>query len=141
MYWIDLMRSTSPGLPHTSKKLFLTDGGTETWLEYKRGIELVNFSAFHLLNDAKATKEIREYYIAFANVALELGTSFIFDSLTYRASRDWGNLLGYSKGALAEMNHRCLALYRDVAAEVGLPDDDIVISGCIGPQRGCISIE
>jgi S-methylmethionine-dependent homocysteine/selenocysteine methylase len=101
---------------------------------YKRGLDLPHFSAFHLLNDTSAIATIRDYYRAFSDVALRLGTPFIFDNLTYRASRDWGALLGYSTEALAEMNHRCLALYRDVATEAGLAASDTVISGCIGPK-------
>lgn len=127
--------NTEPlALPHETNRLFLTDGGTETWLIHKRGLDLPNFSAFHLLNDPVATEEVRSYYRAFANVAIEHGTAFIFDSLTYRASRDWGELLGYSASALAEMNLKALALYRDVAEEAGLADRDVVISGCIGPK-------
>ncbi len=126
--------ATSPKLPHQSADMFLTDGGTETWLMYKRGLELPHFSAFHLLNDASATAAIREYYRTFADIAVRLETSFIFDSLSYRASRDWGTLLGYDAKGLAEMNHRCLALYRDVAQEAGLPLERTVLSGCIGPK-------
>jgi len=121
-------------LPHQTSDLFLTDGGTETWLMYKRGFELPEFSAFHLLNDKKATAALREYYRTFADIAVKLDTRFIFDSLTYRASRDWGRLLGYSDDGLAEMNHKCLQLYRDVSAEAGLAPERAVISGCIGPK-------
>ena len=128
------MPSNSFKLPHETENMFLTDGGTETWLMYKRGFELPEFSAFHLLNDARATEALREYYRAFADIAVNLGTGFIFDSLTYRASRDWGQLLGYSDKSLAEMNHKCIDLYRDCAAEAGLSEDKIVISGCIGPR-------
>ena len=128
------MIRTSPRLPHQSGDIFLTDGGTETWLMYKRGFELPEFSAFHLLNDRRSFAALREYYTAFANIAVKLGTPFIFDSLTYRASRDWGELLGYSPEGLAEMNHKCFELYRDCAAEAGLSAQDTVISGCIGPK-------
>lgn len=128
------MPRSAPTLPHHSDDIFLTDGGTETWLMYKRGFELPEFSAFDLLNDARATAAIREYYRAFADIALRLGTGFVFDSLTYRASRDWGRLLGYDDAGLAEMNHRCLDLYREIAKEAGLPDERVVISGCIGPK-------
>lgn len=128
------MNRTLPRLPHQTDDIFLTDGGTETWLIYKRGFELPEFSAFHLLNDKRATGALREYYTAFANIAVNLGTPFIFDSLTYRASRDWGALLGYSSEGLAEMNHKCFELYRECAAEAGLATENIVISGCIGPK-------
>lgn len=46
-----LMPDATPKLPHHSDDIFLTDGGTETWLMYKRGFDLPEFSAFHLLND------------------------------------------------------------------------------------------
>jgi len=128
------MTRTTPRLPHETDDIFLTDGGTETWLMYKRGFELPEFSAFHLLNDPRSAAALREYYTAFANVAVKLGTPFIFDSLTYRASRDWGALLGYSTQSLAEMNHKCFELYRECAVEAGLTEGDTVISGCIGPK-------
>ena len=128
------MSHMTPRLPHQTDDIFLTDGGSETWLMYKRGFELPNFSAFHLLNDKQASKALREYYVAFASVAVKLETPFIFDSLTYRASRDWGALLGYSAEGLAEMNHKCLELYRECAAEAGLTPESTVLSGCIGPK-------
>ncbi len=128
------MTRTTPRLPHETDDIFLTDGGTETWLMYKRGFELPEFSAFHLLNDPRSAAALREYYTAFANVAVKLGTPFIFDSLTYRASRDWGALLGYSTEGLAEMNHNCFELYRQCAAAAGLAPENAVISGCIGPK-------
>ncbi|WP_432817343.1 homocysteine S-methyltransferase family protein [Sulfitobacter sp. JB4-11] len=128
------MARTSPRLPHQTDDIFLTDGGTETWLMYKRGFELPHFSAFHLLNDEPSAAALQEYYTAFARIAVDLGTPFIFDSLTYRASRDWGALLGYSPQDLAEMNRRCFDLYRTCAQAAGLTDENTVISGCIGPK-------
>ncbi len=128
------MGTPRPRLPHETDRLFLTDGGTETWLIHERGLDLPNFSSFHLLKDRKATEVIRTYYRAFAAIAVEHGTAFIFDSLTYRASRDWGGLLGYSHEALEDANHASLALYREVASDVGLAGGDVVISGCIGPK-------
>ena len=128
------MSRPTPLLPHQTSTIFLTDGGTETWLMYKRGFELPEFSAFHLLNDERSAGALREYYAAFANIAVKLGTPFIFDSLTYRASRDWGDLLGYSTAGLAEMNHKCFELYRECATAAGLAPENIVFSGCIGPK-------
>lgn len=124
----------TPTLPHQTDRLFLTDGGTETWLMYKRGYHLPHFSAFHLLNDADAEAVLLGYYRDFAAIAARAGTGFIFDSLTYRASRDWGDLLGYDAPGLFDMNRRCFNLYRRAASEAGLPDTDCVLSGCIGPK-------
>lgn len=128
------MGTQRPALPHETNRVFLTDGGTETFLIHKRGLEMPYFSSFHLLRDADATEEIKAYYRAFANIAVDHGTAFIFDSLTYRASTDWGDLLGYSAGELVEMNLMALELYREVAQESGLAPSDVIISGCIGPK-------
>lgn len=128
------MGTQRPTLPHESNRVFLTDGGTETFLIHKRGLDMPYFSSFHLLRDADATDEIKAYYRAFANIAVEHGTAFIFDSLTYRASADWGALLGYSAAELTEMNFLALELYREIAQESGLAPSDVVISGCIGPK-------
>lgn len=129
------MTRTTPRLPHETDDIFLTDGGTETWLMYKRGFELPEFSAFHLLNDKQSASALREYYTAFAEVAVKLGMPFIFDSLTYRASRDWSALLGYSAEGLAEMNHKCFELYRECAVEAGLTTQDTVIRRCCRDPR------
>lgn len=128
-------------LPHQTTDLFLTDGGTETWLMYKRGFELEEFAAFHLLHNAKAKAVLHEYYRTFAEIAVRHGASFIFDSLTYRASRDWGRLLGYDGARLAEMNHACLELYQDAAGAAGLPASKTVISGCIGPKGDAYKLD
>jgi S-methylmethionine-dependent homocysteine/selenocysteine methylase len=93
-------------LPIHSRELFATDGGIETWLMYKKGFELPHFASFYLLDIPAGRKALRECYRSFVAVAQRYQSKYIFYSLTYRASRDWRNLLGYSKAALADMNHK-----------------------------------
>lgn len=131
----------TPTLPHQTSDIFLTDGGTETWLMYKRGFELEKFAAFHLLQNPRAESALREYYRMFAEVAVRHRARFVFDSLTYRASRDWGRLLGYSDAGLADMNHACFDLYREAARAAGLPSSRTVISGCIGPKGDAYKLD
>ncbi len=123
-----------PVLPHESTRLYLTDGGIETWLMYKKGFELPHFCSFHLLDQPAGREALQQYYREFALVAKKHGTPFIFCSMTYRASRDWGQLIGYSPAGLAEMNHKAFALYREIAAETDLAADATLYSGCIGPR-------
>lgn len=123
-----------PPLPHQSDRLFLTDGGTETWLMYKKGFDLPHFCSFHLLDDRTGREALQQYYREFALVAQGRGTAFIFCSLTYRASRDWGQLLGYSAAGLADMNHKAFDFYREVAAETNSDPRSTIYSGCIGPR-------
>jgi S-methylmethionine-dependent homocysteine/selenocysteine methylase len=121
-------------LPHQTDRLFLTDGGLETWLMYKQGFELPHFCSFQLLDDPAGHEALRQYYREFALLAREQQTGYVFCSLTYRASRDWGQLIGYSVDALAEMNHKAIGFYRGIAREVGLDPATTLYSGCIGPR-------
>jgi homocysteine S-methyltransferase len=79
-----------------SNELFLTDGGTETDLIYSKGFELSCFASFHLLNQIDGYQAIRDYYRQFAHMARDREVGFILCSLTYRASSDWGQELGYT---------------------------------------------
>ena len=121
-------------LPHRTGRLFLTDGGIETWLMYKKGFELPHFCDFQLLDDVKGREALRQYYREFALIARQHDTGYVFCSLTYRASREWGELIGFSAERLAEMNHKAITFYRDIAAEVGLDPKSTLYSGCIGPR-------
>jgi S-methylmethionine-dependent homocysteine/selenocysteine methylase len=56
-------------LPHQTDRLFLTDGGLETWLMYKQGFELPHFCDFQLLDDAAGREALRQYYREFALIA------------------------------------------------------------------------
>ena len=125
---------THCALPIHSRDLYVTDGGIETWLMYKKGFELPQFASFYLLDRPDGREALRQYYRSFVAVAQQFQSKYIFCSLTYRASRDWGDLLGYSKAALADMNHKAFAFYREIAAEMGTRDSDTLYSGCIGPR-------
>jgi S-methylmethionine-dependent homocysteine/selenocysteine methylase len=121
-------------LPHHTDRLYLTDGGIETWLMYKRGFDLPHFCDFHFLDDARGREALWLYYREFASIAMQHDTGYVFCSLTYRASRDWGQLIGISAGGLAEMNHQAIAFYREVARDVGLDPAGVLYSGCVGPR-------
>ena len=121
-------------LPHHTDRIFLTDGGIETWLMYRKGFELPHFCDFQLLDDVMGREALRQYYREFALIAKQHDAGYVFCSLTYRASRDWGQLLGFSAEGLVEMNHKAIAFYREIAGEVGLDPGSTLYSGCIGPR-------
>src|SRR6185369_10356458 len=58
----------------------------------------------------------------------------INEGLHYRASRDWGELVGLSREALEEINIRGIEFYRDFAREYASPDTPMVVGGVIGPR-------
>lgn len=121
-------------LPQLDGGLFLTDAGIETTLIYHDGQDLPHFAAFHLLRDAEGTEVLKRYFRRHARIAREEGTGFIFESATWRASLDWGETLGYSREALAEINRKAIAMLFDLREEFETWATPCVISGCIGPR-------
>ena len=128
------MSSYRHQLPQMSGDIFITDGGTETDLIYSRGFELPCFASFPLLNDAEGYAAIKDYYRKHAAIAKKYDVGFILDSLTYRASSDWADELGYTTRGLAEMNHKAIDLLREVGQEFESASCRMVLSGCLGPR-------
>ena len=119
-------------LPQLSDQLFITDGGLETYLIFEQGIELPDFASFHLLHAPAGEETIRAYFRAYAAIARQYGTGLILDTLTWRASGDWGARHGLDAAALARINTRSVALLEELRAEFApVPT---LISGCLGPR-------
>lgn len=120
-------------LPQLADTVFLTDTGIETTLIFHDGFDLPYFAAVTLLRDEAGRKRLDRYFLDHAQLAAQSGTGFIIESATWRASPDWGDLLGYSRPALADANR--LAVESLVAQRSQLDSDiDVVVSGCIGPR-------
>jgi S-methylmethionine-dependent homocysteine/selenocysteine methylase len=59
-------------LPQLSgERAFVTDGGLETDLIFNRTVDLPEFAAFPLLDEAVGMREVRAYYEGFLTVARE----------------------------------------------------------------------
>jgi homocysteine S-methyltransferase len=123
-----------PALPQLDGSIFLTDGGMETTLIFKRGLELPHFAAFTLLGDERREDELRRYYESYIAVADAAGRGLVLDTATWRASRDWGALLGYGEDELVAANERAVRLVaglRDDRPESAPP---LVVNGVVGPR-------
>jgi homocysteine S-methyltransferase len=120
-------------LPQLSGEMFITDGGMETTLIFDDGIDLPDFASFVLLNDADGIEALRAYYAAYLEIAAEHGVGIVLDTPTWRANPDWGNRLGYSTEALADIDRLGVALLEELRA-TGNGAPQLIISGCIGPR-------
>jgi S-methylmethionine-dependent homocysteine/selenocysteine methylase len=120
-------------LPQLDGGTFITDGGMETTLIFHQGLELPEFASFVLLDDADGVEALRDYYRPYIDIARERGVGILLDTPTWRANRDWGERLGYSADALADVNRRGVALLEELRAELG-DEPPLVISGCVGPR-------
>jgi len=121
-------------LPQLDDKVFLTDGGMETYLVFKEGIELREFAAFELLNDKKGSEILLDWFSRYAKVAVREKTGFILDSATWRASEIWGHKLGYSNSDLEEINLKSIELLERVRHSFENDNSPFVISGTLGPK-------
>ncbi|MEO0535146.1 MAG: homocysteine S-methyltransferase family protein [Cyanobacteria bacterium P01_A01_bin.123] len=121
-------------LSQLSDRLFITDGGLETTLIFHAGLHLPDFAAFDLLKDALGYEALYQYFRTYARLAQTYNVGLVLESATWRASADWGTRLGYSTEALAEANHRAIALLKIISDKYATPQSPMVISGCIGPR-------
>ncbi len=117
-----------------SLELFLTDSGLETDLIYNQGVDLQQFAAFPLLDDAAGVRRLRNYFAGHAAIAARADVGFILESVTWRANADWGALLGYSTDALDRVNREAIDLLVQVRAECAQTSRPYPISGCVGPR-------
>jgi homocysteine S-methyltransferase len=120
-------------LPHLAGRPFITDGGMETTLIFHEGLQLPHFAAFVLLDDEEGREALRSYFRRYLDIARERGVGIVVDTPTWRANADWGERLGYSVDALADVNRRGVALLEELRDAAG-PEPPIVIAGCIGPR-------
>jgi len=120
-------------LPQLDGGTYITDGGMETTLIFRDGLELPDFASFVLLDEEDGIAALRAYYAAYVAIAKRHGVGIVLDTPTWRANHDWGARLGYSDEALDDVNRRGVGLLEGVRAEAG---DGVVmvISGCIGPR-------
>ena len=119
-------------LPQLGAPLFLTDGGLETTLVFRFGLDLPDFAAFPLLETPEGRNALERYLSPYFDVAERDGVGIIVDTPTWRANPDWAARRGYDVAGTAEVNARAVAFIREFAA--GRPGVVTVVSGAIGPR-------
>jgi len=111
--------------------LQLTDGGMETTLIFREGIELPEFASFPLLATERGRAALRRYFEPYVELAARLGAQLVLDTPTWRANVDWGATLGYSPEEVDQASRDGVALLSELRAAGGPP---ILICGCVGPR-------
>lgn len=127
-------------LPQLNGHDMTCGGGIETWLQYVDGFELRHFCLFELLDDKRGLACLTNYHRKLVEAAVANGFGVINEGLHYRASRDWGDLIGYSREALEEINIRGIEFYRNFAHEYGAPETPMVVGGVIGPRGDAYNV-
>ncbi|MGB3733669.1 MAG: homocysteine S-methyltransferase family protein [Ilumatobacter sp.] len=128
------MKATPCALPFLDGATFVTDGGIETTLMFLEGIDLPHLAAYPLLRTVDGRRSLWDYFAGYADLGRRREVGILLDTPTWRASADWGRLLGDDQPALDEANAHAVALLLDVRAQHATPASPIVISGSIGPR-------
>jgi homocysteine S-methyltransferase len=113
---------------------YLTEGGQETEILYKYGFDLPQFAMYPLLDNPRAMSELHGMYTRYLDTAARHGFGVIIGGLDYRASPDWGSLLGYSREALADIQLRAIGFLREVATPYEGQVPALLYAGIIGPR-------
>jgi homocysteine S-methyltransferase len=118
-------------LLHLTRPLSVTDGGLETTLVFRRGVDLPHFAAFPLVETTEGRALLSEYLEPYLALGRRLSLPVVVDTPTWRANVDWGARLGYDPIRLAAINRRSVELVRGLATAAAV---DHVVNGVIGPR-------
>jgi homocysteine S-methyltransferase len=117
-----------------SGNYYMCEGGTETEIMYKHGFDFPHFAVFELLKNPKAVAALTGMYRKYFDVVAKHNMSALVGGLDYRASPDWGALLGYSTDGLADINFQCIDFLRNISKDYITDVDNILVQGLIGPR-------
>jgi homocysteine S-methyltransferase len=118
----------------SATKPWPTDAGLETAMIFLENLELPNFAAFVLLQDAAGRAALTRWFAGFLPFARAAGTGFVLDTPTWRANMGWAAAMGLDATGLRRINAEAVAFaraFRDRHETTTMP---IVINGVVGPS-------
>lgn len=121
-------------LPQLNGGTVLTDGGLETVMIFQEGVELPLFAAFDLVRHEEGRARLRAYFEPYIAIAKAAKVGLLLESVTWRASADWGAQLGLSPDEMAGINRDAIAFLEELRDAHETADSPMVISGCVGPR-------
>jgi len=116
-----------------AKKFFLTDGGLETYMIFKKGHDLPCFSAAVLLETEKGRRDLTDYFETYLDLARASGRGFLLDAPTWRAGLAWAGPLGKSVSEILEINKRAVDFVLALRDRHETEDLPILVNGLVGP--------
>jgi homocysteine S-methyltransferase len=126
--------ATTAAVPELHGAVLLTDSGVETDLIYNQGVDLPLFASFVLADDARGRELLFEWHRQHAETALAHGLGVSLDSATWRASADWGALLGYDAAALDRVNRELVGMLHEIRAGLPAGEQPVRVGGTLGPR-------
>jgi homocysteine S-methyltransferase len=130
-----LYRDKLPQLAGRGVLTYLTDSGIETDLIHHHGVDLPEFATFPMLDSEHGRALLVDYFLGHGQLAGRSGVGFILDTVTWRASPRWGELLGYDEERLEDVNRRAVELVAELRHELVPSVEPVVLDGVIGPHH------
>jgi len=114
--------------------VFLTDGGLETSMIFQRGLDLLLFASYKLLEDDQGRAALRDYFSRYLEVARDRGAGFILDTATWRSNPDLGARLGDDAAALDAVDRAAVELAQEIRDQHGATAAPVLVNGVVGPR-------
>jgi S-methylmethionine-dependent homocysteine/selenocysteine methylase len=122
-------------------RLFLTDGGLETDLIFKYGIDLPLFAAIALFIEDDSPAVLGDYFAPYIAAAKNSGRGLLLESPTWRSSPDWLNQLDVPASRHAELNQRAVEYMVRLREQHETAANPMPISGQMGPRGDGYAID
>lgn len=114
-------------------RLFLTDGGFETWLFFQQGFEPTEFAAIVLMDDDEARQAMRRYFDGFLAMAASARTGFVLDTNTWRGCTRWGAKLNRSASEMLRLTMDAVSFAKEIRDNWQSRVSPILLNGVVGP--------
>jgi homocysteine S-methyltransferase len=77
---------------------------------------------------------LTRYFAPYLAEAKRRQLGFVLDTPTWRASRDWGEKIGFTSEKVVDANHQAVNFVRELRDAVSDPAFPVVLNGVIGPR-------
>jgi len=122
---------TAIGCDRNQRRL-LAGGNLESALVKDYHVDLTHNAAFELLYSREGRLIMKQYHELYLQLAERYQLTYILETPTWRANRDWIYRLGYSTDETATINRHAVQFIRETQYSNHC---DAIISGSVGPRQ------
>lgn len=110
---------------------FLSGGNLESALTKDYHVDLTHNAAFELLYSKEGRLIMKQYHELYLQLAERYQLTYVLETPTFRANRDWIYRLGYNTDETVNVNRRAVQFIRETQQHNNC---DIIVSGSVGPR-------
>ena len=114
-----------------SKRRFLSGGNLESTLAKDYHVDLTHNAAFELLYSKEGRLIMKQYHDLYLQLAERYQLTYVLETPTWRASRDWIYRLGYNTDETVAFNRHAVQFIRETQLQKNC---DVIVSGSVGPR-------